>query len=94
MKISEIIWLDSIVEKLLVKHKLSIYEVEYVLKGRHQCRLIEKGKIKGEHVYSASGRTVEGRYIIIFYILKTGGKILPISARDMDQSERKLYGRS
>jgi len=42
MKIVEIIWLDSIVAKLWAKHQITIYEVEYVLKGKHQCRLIEK----------------------------------------------------
>jgi uncharacterized DUF497 family protein len=93
MKIIEIIWIDTIVEKLSVKHNISIYEVEFVLKGKHRCRLIEKGKINGEHVYSAVGRTADGRYVIVFFILKKGGKVLPISARDMDTSERRMYGR-
>lgn len=94
MNIYEIIWLDTIVAKLWIKHQISIYEVEYVLKGKHHCRLIEKGRVEGEHVFNASGRTADGRYIIVFFIAKKGGKILPISARDMDKSERKLYGRS
>jgi uncharacterized DUF497 family protein len=94
MKIVEIIWIDTIVEKLSAKHSISIYEVEFVLKGRHYCRLIEKGKVDGEHVYSASGRTADGRFIIVFYIVKKGGKVLPISARDMDITERRIYGRS
>jgi len=91
MKIHEIIWLDSIVEKLSVKHDVCIYEVEYVLKGKHQCRFIEKGKVHGEDLYSAFGRSADGRYLIIFFVLKNGGKVIPISARDMDKKERKLY---
>lgn len=94
MKIDEIIWLDTIVEKLEVKHDVSIYEVEYVLKGKHQCRFIERGKVTGEDIYSASGRTADGRYLIVFFILKKGGKLIPISAREMDKAERKLYGRT
>ncbi len=94
MKIVEIIWIDSIVEKLWRKHTVSIFEVEYVLKGKHQCRLVEKGNVKGEHVYSAAGRTADGRFLIVFYIVKRGGKALPISARDMDKSERRIYGRA
>ena len=94
MKINEIIWLDTIVEKLEIKHGVSIYEVEYVLKGRHLCRFIERGKVNGEDIYSASGRTADGRYLIVFFISKKGGKLIPISARDMDKTERKLYGRT
>lgn len=94
MKIAEIIWLDTIAEKLEVKHGVSIYEVEYVLKGEHLCRFIERGNVNGENIYSASGRTADGRFLIVFFILKKGGKLLPISAREMDQAERKLYGRA
>jgi hypothetical protein len=92
MEINEIIWLDTIVDKLWSKHRVSLYEVEYVLKGRHSCHFIEKGKVKGDDVYSASGRTADGRYLIVFFILKKAGRLLPISAREMDKNERKLYG--
>ncbi len=44
-------------------------------------------------MYAAYGQTAEGRYLIIFFILKPGSEALIISARDMDQRERKLYGR-
>ena len=93
MNIHEILWIDTIVEKLAVKHDVSIEEVEYILKGRPRCRMIENGKVEGEHVYSAMGQTSTGRYLIIFFILKSHGKVIPISARDMDHGERRLYGR-
>jgi len=94
MKISEIIWIDAIENKLWVKHNLTIEEVEYVLKGNHRTRFIQRGTINDEHVYAITGRTAAGRYIIVFFILKHGGRILPISARDMDHKERKRYGRT
>ena len=93
MFIDEIIWLDSIVEKNSVKHNVSIEEVEYVLKGKHRCKMIEKGNIRGENVYSAMGQTSTGRYLVVFFILKEARKVLPISAREMDYKERRLYGR-
>lgn len=94
MKITEIIWVDTIEKKLCVKHHLSIEEVEYVLKGHHRARFIERGLVEGEHIYAIMGRTASGRYVVVYYILKQGGKALPISARDMDAGERRLYGRS
>jgi uncharacterized protein len=90
----ELIWLDTIVEKLWKKHAVSIHEVEYVFKGRHTCRYIEKGRVKGDNVYSTSGQTADGRYPIVFFIMKQNGSIIPISARNMDKNERKLYGRT
>ena len=93
MIIHEILWIDTLVEKLEVKHNVSIEEVEYILKGRPRCRMIENGKVEGEHVYAAMGQTSTGRYLVIFFILKNLGRVLPISARDMDFKERRIYGR-
>jgi uncharacterized DUF497 family protein len=94
MKIDEIIWIESIVEKLANKHNVSIYEVEYVLKGTQRCRMVEKGKVQGDNVYSVMGQTAGGRYLILFFILKKSRKVIPISARDMDAKERRMYGRT
>jgi hypothetical protein len=49
--------------------------------------------VKGENVYAAFGQTDSGRYLVIFCVRKLTGAILPISARDMDDSERKYYGK-
>lgn len=37
------------------------------------------------------GKTHNGRYLIIFFVFKTNGQALILSARDMTKSERKLY---
>lgn len=91
--ITRIIWKDQFVEKLAEKHGVSITETEEVLFAEPHIRKMSKGQVKGENVYAAYGQTKGGRYLIVFYILKLTGAILPISARDMDDAERKYYGR-
>jgi uncharacterized DUF497 family protein len=89
--IDDIIWLDRIVEKLAWKHNVLPSEVEEVLGG--ECRVFRKetGKVEGEHLYNALGRTEAGRLLSVFFIRKLGSKALIITARDMNKSERKRY---
>ncbi len=61
--------------------------------NKPQYRFLERGKIDGEDVYAAYGRTDNGRYVTVVFIRKAGAKALIISARDMDKKERKQYGR-
>jgi uncharacterized DUF497 family protein len=42
-------------------------------------------------VYSASGQTDAGRYLIVFFIHKPNNTALILSARDMDKKERRRY---
>jgi uncharacterized protein len=56
-------------------------------------RFREKGHRKGEDLYLAMGQTSSGRYLTIFFIRKPRSGALIISARDMDNKERKLYGK-
>lgn len=93
VKITDIIWLKNITEKLDWKHRLTPEEVEEVLANYPEYRFVERGKIQGEDVYAAYGQTDAGRYITAIFIRKTGGKALVISARDMNKKERKQYGR-
>ncbi|MGC2234660.1 MAG: BrnT family toxin [Pyrinomonadaceae bacterium] len=93
MVISQIIWKDLFVEKFATKHGVSITEAEDVLCSKPHIRKVGKGYVKGEDVYAAFGQTIGGRYLVIFYIRKVKGAILPISARDMDDGERKYYGK-
>ena len=89
--INDVIWLDSIVEKLAWKHNVTTSEVEEILRG--ECRIFrkEKGRVEGEHLYNALGRTKAGRYLSVFFIRKLGNKALVITARDMIRSERRRY---
>jgi len=54
-------------------------------------RYVCKGHYKNENVYSTLGRTNAGRYLIIFFIYKITNEIIIVSARDMDNKEKKLY---
>jgi uncharacterized DUF497 family protein len=93
MKISGIIWLQKIVDKLETKHRLSSEEVEEVFANRPEYRFVEGGDVTGEDVYAAYGRTDAGRYVTTIFIFKPRGRALIITARDMDRKERKQYGK-
>ena len=91
MKLYQIIWKDQFIEKLETKHGVSAEEVEEVLFGKPHIRRAGRGRVKGEDLYSANGQTDAGRYLVIFFIRKESIAALPISARDMTDSERKYY---
>jgi uncharacterized DUF497 family protein len=93
MKIEGVVWLRNIVDKLIVKHHVEVYEVEEVLSGNSKFRFVEKGDRKDENVYMALGRTESGRYLTVLFIYKQTGEALILSARDMAAKERKMYGR-
>lgn len=93
MKISGIIWLDAIVEKLERKHSVSPAEVVEVLDGHPMFRFVEKGHRQGENLYAALGQSGSGRYLIVFLVHKQNGRALVTSARDMSDRERKAYER-
>jgi len=99
MKLDDFIWLDAIVEKLAVKHQVEVEEVEEALRNHPKFRFIEKGDREGEDVYMALSRTEAGRYLTMLFIYKPAleerkrTEALILSARDMANKERKLYGR-
>ena len=91
MQITDLIWLDEIVEKLDMKHQVTQDEVEEVFSSRLKIRKMHKGKFRGEDVYRALGRTAAGRYLAVFFIHKRTGDGLILSARDTDSKERSHY---
>ena len=66
--INDIIWLDTVVEKLAWKHRVLPHEAEEVLSGK--CRIFkrESGDIEGEDLYNALGQTKGGRYLSVFLL--------------------------
>ena len=91
MKIIGFIWHEKIIEKLEQKHNVRQYEVREVFENNPKFRYVEKGLQPDENVYAAFGRTISGRYLIIFFIYKTDKQALVVSARDMTRAERKKY---
>jgi len=93
MQLNEVIWKDYFVDKIEVKHGVSTDEVEEVLFSKPHVRRAQKGRVKGEDLYTAYGQTDSGRYLIVFFIRKEGAAALPISARDMTDAEERYYDR-
>jgi len=61
VRITGLIWLADIVEKLLEKHGVRQQEVREVFASRPYFRFVEKGHRRGENVYVALGQTESGR---------------------------------
>lgn len=93
MRIEQLIWLDAIIEKLVIKHHVDVDEVEEVLINQPRFRFVERGDREDEDVYMALGKTFAGRYLAVLFIYKQNGAALILSARDMADKERKQYGR-
>ena len=91
MRITDIIWKRQFVDKIEAKHGVPTEEAEEALYSTSVFRRVAKGRVKGEDLYAALGKTDSGRHLTVFYIDKGGGAALPISARDMDRSERRYY---
>lgn len=93
MKIAGIVWYRAYVIKMETKHHVYRDEIRHVLLGKPSIRRVGKGKRRsGEHLYVAYGQSDDGRYLTIFFLHKSDGQALVISARDMDDKERKRYG--
>ena len=93
MKVTGVIWLRTVVDKLLRKHNVTTDEVEEVFNRRPRYRFIEVGDVEGDDMYSAMGQTDAGRYLIVYFVHKIGDEALIISARDMTAKERRTYGK-
>jgi hypothetical protein len=93
MRIDDIIWIRSVVDKLSWKHNVSTDEVEQVFADLPRYRFLELGDVEGEDLYAVMGQTEAGRYLIVYFIRKAAAAALVISARDMTKKERRLYGK-
>lgn len=93
MFIDEFVWLPDIIGKLEAKHHVSQDEVEDVFFNAPKYRFVESGNRQDEDVYSVGGQTDSGRYLMVFFIHKTGNTALILTARDMDSKERRRYER-
>jgi uncharacterized DUF497 family protein len=91
LRLYDVIWNERFVAKIAEKHAVSTDEVEEVLFSKPHVRKLEKGKVKGEHLYVAYGQTTAGRYLVIFFIRKPRGGALPISAREMTGAEQRYF---
>jgi uncharacterized protein len=93
MRVSDIIWLPQIIDKLDWKHQVSPSEIEEILFGKPVFRKAQKGHVPGEDVYAALGQTEVGRYLIVYFVYKATREALILSAREMEANERNAYER-
>jgi uncharacterized DUF497 family protein len=93
MQLHEVIWKDRFIDKIEGKHGVSANEVEEILFGKPHVRRAKRGHVSGEDLYAAYGRTEGGRSLIVLFIRKEGTAALPISSRDMTDSEQRYYER-
>lgn len=91
MKVRWIIWKDIFLDKIQRKHSVTAEEVEQVFSRSSIFRKAEKGKIPGEDLYVAYGRSEAGRCLAVMFIIKQLDGALPISARNMTKAERRYY---
>jgi len=87
MKISQILWdADSIYH--IAKHNVTPEEIEEaVFEGNS---IVLKAK---EKRYIVLSQTISGKYLTIVIAFKLKGRVQIITARDMDEKERKFYKR-
>ena len=91
MRIEGIIWLQSVIDKIIRKHRVDPVEVEETLGNRPIFRFTQKGERKGEDVYLALGESDAGRHLAVLFIHKLTKDALILSARDMAKKERRYY---
>ena len=73
---------------------MTLREARQVLLGQPRIRFAEKGNVSGDDVYVAFGQTYGGRYLAVFFVYKRNAvTAIIISARDLEPSERRQYGR-
>lgn len=93
MNIQDIIWLETVEDKVIRKHSVQPVEVEEALTGKPHVRFMERGHQPGEDLYAAFGQTDSGRYLAVYFILKNSRTALIVTARDMTRKEIRSYGR-
>ncbi len=93
MNIRSIIIPESVLDKLQWKHSVSGREVQEIFDGKPKIRKVERGNVSGEDLYAALGQTEFGRYLVVYFIYKLTTDALVISAREMDEHEKRSYGK-
>jgi len=91
MRVTGLIWLRDVVDKLTWKHQVTTEEVEEALTSATSFRFLERGDVRGEDLYAARGRTAAGRFLIVYFVYKTTGEALIVSARQMTKKEKRSY---
>jgi uncharacterized DUF497 family protein len=79
-------WDDDNVQHI-ARHEFTPDEVEEVFAGAHKVRRARQKR------YMALGETLDGRLAFVVFLRLQGGRVRVITARDMDDNERRLFRR-
>ncbi len=82
----------------MARHGVAPEEVHEALENEDDPPLWLRGRARGKSsLYVVLGRTAAGRYLampgVVFSEEPLKNCFLPVTARDMDDAERRLYGR-
>ncbi|MBI3540739.1 MAG: BrnT family toxin [Deltaproteobacteria bacterium] len=81
----------EVLEKLEVKHGIQWYEIEEVFRGRIKLYRTQKSDQYGEARYLGLGRSRAGRYLTVFFVGVPPDQAKIITARDMNEKERRWF---
>ena len=85
MEIRSFLWNEGTIDHI-AHHRVAPEEIEEVaFDGSPYSR---KGRQGRRYLY---GKTLGGRYLFVVYVLVARGSAQVITARDMDEKERRLY---
>jgi len=79
---------DRVLDKIESKHAVPFREVEEACYSRR--RHVRRGR---EGLYKLFSQTNAGRYLLVVLIDRGGGVWKIVTAREMTDKERRLYGR-
>lgn len=85
MRLTGFDWDRRNVDHIEARHGLSPLEVEEVFFNRPVVRGVRGGR------FAAYGQTDEGRHLTVIFLVKPGGVVRVITARDMNRWERRYY---
>ncbi len=84
MRIDDLEWTQDRVEHI-ARHSIKPEEVEEIFASSPEFRRCLGG------VYEAWGQTDSGRYLLVIFRYLGHNRAWPITARDMDENETRLY---
>jgi uncharacterized DUF497 family protein len=84
-------WDADNIRHLWMRHKVEPQEAEEVFIG--QCKIRRGRFVDGTPYYEALGSTCSGRFLLVAFQLKKGGKVRVATARPMSPREKRWYAK-
>jgi len=93
MNVRDILISQDIADKIHSKHAVSEQEVYEIFENEEELVWIRRSQTMSGR-YVAYGRTMGGRYLFVPFELDKENVAHIVSAREMDEAERRLYKRN